>query len=92
MRRPSSANPPANPARKRSSTTPQDQSTEARRLGFVSRQTVLYGPAQDAWPVQSISENPDQNWHPAILLASLPGFMLSEQPYQGFYAEPPIPR
>jgi hypothetical protein len=52
---------------------------------------VLCGPAKDAWTVQSNSENPDQDKHETKLLDSLPGFMLAKQPYQGFYAEPPIP-
>jgi hypothetical protein len=41
--------------------------------------------------VQSNSENPDHDKHPAKLLASLPGFILPKQPYQGFYADPPFP-
>jgi len=52
---------------------------------------VLCGPAKDAWLVQSHSKYPDHDKHPAILLASFPGFMLPKQPYQGFYADPPIP-
>ena len=62
-----------------------------RHGGFVSARTVLYGPAKDAWPVQSNSENPDHDKYPAILLASFPGFMLPKQPYQDFYTDPPIP-
>ena len=53
---------------------------------------MLGGPAKDAWPVQSNSENPDQDKHEAKLLARVPGFMLAKQPYQGFYADPSIQR